>query len=361
MSLFAVTIETIGTIQEHTNADRLEMATLTGKDYEFVVGKGQFQMGDKVVYFPIDSLLPEWITDALNLTGKLSGTDKNRVKTIKLRGNISQGIVASTESFTGRVPTMADAQIGADVTEMLGVEKYDPPPINILHGTLLPLPPFVSKYDIESAQNYVELTQSLMDQPVYITEKLEGSHWSIAWRADAEADEDAVMVSQRNYRIESIDGKEHVWHKIAHEGNYPDKLHEIVAYWQAKTGENPQTITLRGEALGPGVQHNYYKLDDHSVHLFEAEINGVPLAAQDFLQLAEAHQLPTVPLLSIDVTLRDWLNGATLKQASDGRSKIADKAREGIVIKPLTEQRDAKLGRLVLKQRSPDYLAKSDF
>ena len=58
MSKFAVTVETIGAITPHTNADRLEMASLVGKDYEFVVQKGQFEQNDTVIYFPVDSILP---------------------------------------------------------------------------------------------------------------------------------------------------------------------------------------------------------------------------------------------------------------------------------------------------------------
>ncbi|MGB1288774.1 MAG: RNA ligase (ATP) [Aggregatilineales bacterium] len=353
MSHFAVTIETISEIQAHTNADRLEMARLSGKDYEFVVLKDQFQVGDAVVYFPVDSLLPEWVTDALHLTGKLAGGAKNRVKTIKLRGNISQGIVAFPAFFSDHAPEMKTVQPGDDVTALLGVEKYEAPPILFQHGTLLPLPPFVWKYDIEGAQNYVALVEQLLDERVYITEKLEGSHWSVTWLA---ADE-RIIVSQRNFRIESEPDSPHAWHKMAREGDYAAKLRQIAD----EQGRRPQAITLRGEIVGPGIQANYYKLKQHRIYLFEAEIDGQPIAAGDFLVWLERYALPGVPVLAQDVTLREWLDGRTVKEAADGRSVIADKAREGIVIKPMSEQRHDSLGRVFLKQRGPKYLAKSDF
>src|SRR5215470_1276464 len=100
MSTFAVTVERIGRIWKHDNADLLEMASLEGKAYDFVVGKGDFQSGDTVIYFPVDSLLPDWICSRLNLTGKLAGRDKNRVKTVRLRGNISQGVVCNPRQLT---------------------------------------------------------------------------------------------------------------------------------------------------------------------------------------------------------------------------------------------------------------------
>src|SRR5215813_9933348 len=97
MSTFAVSIERIASVWPHTNADRLEMARLTSMSYQFVIAKGSFQPGDRVVYFPIDSLMPDPLIAAIGLTGKLAGPRMNRVKTVRLRGEISQGIVAEPE------------------------------------------------------------------------------------------------------------------------------------------------------------------------------------------------------------------------------------------------------------------------
>src|SRR5262249_36585692 len=79
MSTFAVSIERIASVWAHNNADRLEMARLTSMSYQFVIAKGSFKAGDRVVYFPIDSLLPEPLITVLGLTGKLAGQAANRV------------------------------------------------------------------------------------------------------------------------------------------------------------------------------------------------------------------------------------------------------------------------------------------
>jgi uncharacterized protein len=100
MSTFAVTVERIGRVWKHENADLLEMASLEGKAYDFVVGKGDFKAGDVVVYFPVDNLLADWICTSLNLTGKLAGRDKNRVKTVRLRW--SAKIAAARSRKTSR-------------------------------------------------------------------------------------------------------------------------------------------------------------------------------------------------------------------------------------------------------------------
>lgn len=357
MSVFAVTIETIGDIREHSNADRLEMATLQGKDYDFIVLRSQFKIGEKVVYFPVDSVLPSWIAEALGLAGKLAGREKNRIKTVKLRGNISQGVVASPEVFSQHIPEIDTFAVGHDLTALLGVEKYEPPMIASQYGDLKPLPQFVSKYDIEGAQNHVALVNILLDQPVYITEKLEGSHWGVTWLAE----NDEIKVSQRNYRIEPTEQGEHDWHKVARIGNYGEKLRAIVKELEAETGMSPKAVTVRGEMIGVAIQGNYYKLKDQTARVFEMEVDGIPLDAEKFIHLAEKHDMPIVPILAVGVCLRDWLGDKTLKQASDGRSQIADVRREGIVIKPMTEQRDETVGRVVLKQRSPEYLSKSEY
>jgi RNA ligase (TIGR02306 family) len=349
MSTFAVTVEQIGRVWQHENADRLEMASLEGKDYDFVVGKGDFQPGDTVIYFPVDSVLPLWICEKLNLTGKLAGREKNRVKTVRLRGNISQGVVCRPSIL---LPDR-EMQVGDDLTALLEVTKYEPPLVPLKWGTLAPLPPLVQSYDIESAQNFVHVVENiLMDTPCFITEKLEGSHWSATIYPDGE-----IAVSQRNYRIIPVAEGEHDWHKVLRTQGLGDKLRALLSELSEKS---VKAVTLRGEMLGPGVQGNLYRLKDHEVRVFDLEVNGMPLDAQAFLQLTAKHEIRTVPVLAVDVTLRDWLDGRDLKSASDGKSALADVLREGVVVKPMIEQRDERLGRMFVKQRSPEYLAKSE-
>ena len=148
MSDFAVTVEWIDKVWKHTNADKLEMVSLVNMSYDLVVMKGQYTPGDVVIFFPIDSILPTNITDTINLTGKLSGKNKNIIKTVKLRGNISQGIVISPSILYDNNILLGDISPGEDLTERLGVEKYDPPTITSKDGSLKPLPDFVNKLEL---------------------------------------------------------------------------------------------------------------------------------------------------------------------------------------------------------------------
>ncbi len=345
-----MSVEQIREVWAHPNADRLELARLGSMSYQFVIAKGAYRPGDVVVYFPIDSVLPAPLIERLGLTGKLAGAAKDRVKTVRLRGEISQGVVASVDALPPGGPAPAP---GDDVTARLGVTKYEPPPVTTEGGELVPLPPLVSVYDIEGAERFQALLEArLLDAPVAITEKLEGSHFAASLDASGE-----VSVCQRRYRIRPIEGAEHTWHALARGSGVLGALPAI-----ARELGGPSTLTLRGEVVGPGVQGNHYRLPARRLIAFEIEADGAAVDAPIFFDLCERFGLEHAPLLARAITLREWLGGRTIARASDGPSALDPAvAREGIVVRPWREARDASFGRVILKQRSPAYLAQSEY
>lgn len=347
MSTFEVAVRKISRILPHGNADKLELAEVEGLAYQFVIPRQSLKPGDDVVYFPIDSLLPDELSVKLGVKNYLAGRERNRVKTVKLRGAVSQGIVARP----GAVREGWTYEIGVDYKDLLGVVKHDPPPIQSHAGLLRPLPPGVEVYDIESADNFVEVAALLMDEPVFVTEKLEGSNWSATVLPDG-----ATFVSQHRYRIEPVEGETHSFWKIAADQGLLDALGRLSSQFGGRQ------VTIRGEYVGPGVQKNIYQLKRNRVFLFDIEVGGVPLDAPKFLETSQALGLETVPVLAIGENLRAWLGGDDLRRKSNGESRLCPGvAREGIVIKPQVERRHPKIGRLFLKQRSPEYLAASEF
>jgi RNA ligase (TIGR02306 family) len=351
LSTFAVTIEKLGKIDPHPNADRLEIGHLEGMGFQFIIGKDQFKEGDLVVYFPVDSLLPLNIIETLGLVGKLSGRDKNRIRTIKLRGAISQGIVADPAAF-GLINVVA----GQNFTDELGVIKYELPEYIPGAGKPRPewlkaLPEHVAVYDLESAERYLFVLESIATQPVVITEKVEGSHFAISITNTNE-----VIISQRKFRIEAPQG-EHAWLTTATKMNLPVKMLAIKQHFQHL---NPTIVTLRGEIIGPGIQGNYYNLEEHTIKFFEVEVDGVSQPPYALLEMEKYFQIPLVPFLFYGL-VHEFTNGKTIGEASNGESYLRVGAlREGIVIRPLQERSHPLLGRLILKQRSPEYLAGSE-
>lgn len=175
MGFFAVTVQEIEGTFTHPDPEvtSIELAKVRAFAYQFVVRKGAFKPGDRVVYFPPDAQVPADVQGILGVVGKLSGNEKDRIKTIRLRGAISQGIVAPLGVFPmldQGVPT------GTDVTEALKVTKYDPPPEMGEGGLMVPLPAGMSKYDVESCDNFPDVVPVFMDQRVYVSEKLEGEN-----------------------------------------------------------------------------------------------------------------------------------------------------------------------------------------
>ena len=169
MAWKGVTLENIDTINPIDGSDFIDKATLKGSTFQFVVKKGQFNVGDEVLYAEIDTLLPQWVLQELGLEGKLSGKDRNRVKTVSLRKTLSQGLVMPVE-ILGKV----NAQKTDDLNEVLGVEKYEAPVIPCNTGLLMPLPDGLSKYDIEGTERYQDILDIMRPLEVEITEKLEG-------------------------------------------------------------------------------------------------------------------------------------------------------------------------------------------
>ena len=347
MSTFAVERKKISKIYPHTNADKLELAQVEGMTYQFAISKNQYKVGDEVVYFPIDSILPQEFIQQQNIANFLTGAERNRVKTVKLRGEISQGYVASVESVKNYLKT---DELPDDLTVAVGVIKYIAPEILTSSGNLVGKPEMVYYYDIEGCDRYPEIVEQLMDIPVVISEKIEGSnHWTLI-KHNGE-----VHVGQHSYAIENLpDCEEHTFWKIARKEGIIDLAKEIQTKWFPN-----QNIIVRSEAIGPKIQSNYYGLKEYTLKIFDVDIDGKAMSFKDIDSLLQKYYDKFVPIIAQNVTLRQWLNGRTVQQAANGKSALVDRIREGIVIKPMKEQYVIGFGRLFLKQRDPIYLDKT--
>ena len=128
MSTLRVTAEVL-TVHEHPNADALELAQMGL--YRAVVAKGPYRTGESAVYIPEQSVLPGELIEELGLTGRLAGNslagnNSDRVKAVRLRGELSQGIVCRPKALAD-VDLARAAADGADFAEALGIVKWVPP------------------------------------------------------------------------------------------------------------------------------------------------------------------------------------------------------------------------------------------
>ncbi len=398
MSTFKVELKKISKIYPHSNADKLELAQVEGITYQFAISKNLYKVGDEIIYFPIDSLLPLEFVEQQGIANFLAG--KSRVKTVVLRGEVSQGYVASVESVkrflnnnkckkceSKNIKSKDDEygewlclecghrwiiyyyELPEDLTKALGVIKYELPEVKLSTGNLVGRPECVYYYDIEGCDNFPEILNKLMDLPCMISEKLEGTNYWCSINPEKK-----ISVGQHNNAIENLPDKpEHYFWTVTRRIGFMEILLKL-----SERYEN-STVTIRGEMIGPGIQKNYYRLKNCTVFIFDVEVNAKAINFKELGSLLEEFNLTDrfVPVISKDVTLREWLNGRTIREASHGESiliptentlenfcltqkdKDIKKIREGIVIKPMEERYEVGFGRLFLKQRDPVYLDKT--
>ncbi|MCH8319071.1 MAG: RNA ligase (ATP), partial [Bacteroidetes bacterium] len=157
-------IQKISTLEPIQDADAIEKATVLG--WQLVVKKGEFKAGSLCVYCDIDSILPD------RPEFEFLKQRKMRIKTIKLRGQISQGICFPLSIL----PPDTEIREDMEVTEILGIKKYEPPVPAHLQGVAKgKIPSFIPKTDEPRIQVVQDTLDSFKGEKCYITEKLDGS------------------------------------------------------------------------------------------------------------------------------------------------------------------------------------------
>ena len=318
------TIRQIDNIQPIEGADMIELATVGG--WKVVVAKDvNHKVGDLVVYCEIDSFLP--IEPEFEFLRKSSykkmadGTEGFRLKTIRLRGQVSQGLILplkdAYEVFKRNTPNMdMDWFEGLEVTEMLNIVKYEPPVPAQLSGQVKGMfPSFLKKTDEERIQNLTREFEEYKNEVFYVTEKLDGS--SVTYYV-----KDGVFgVCSRNLDLVESEGNS-MW-KFANTSGLKERLLAL-----------DRNIAVQGEIIGEGIQGNPYKIIGQTVRLFNGfDIDKYEyLSLDDLLKLSKWLEVKTVPILDLEFRLPDTID--ELLSYADSKSVLNEKFdREGVVIR----------------------------
>ena len=332
-------------IEPHPNADRLELAAVGG--FRCVVGKGSFTDGDLAAYIPEGSICPDWLIAELGLEGKLAGSKKNRVKAVKLRGALSQGLVYPVQDGTVRGRPVAE---GDEVTDLLELVKYEPPIPTTLQGEVTAMHGATIHYDIENVKKYPD---ELRDgEPVVFTEKLHGTWCCLGWHPDHGPIVTSKGMSDRGMALllnEANESNLYVRTWRAYEAAF-----ETVRIRLAADG---RPFYVLGEVFGRGVQDLHYSEPNPAFRVFDAYL-GEPRCgrylAQDEMEAALGELFPLVPML-----YRGPFSTALMLEHTDGATALGGgHVREGIVVKPAAERDSPVCGRVILKSVSGDYLTR---
>lgn len=341
MSTFRVEVARIDEVLPHPNADRLELVRIRG--WKAVAAKGVHAPGDSVVYVPEDAVLPPPVLEAMEMTGKLAGREHNRVKAIRLRGELSQGLLMPMHVLHALMGP-EERTPGTDVAEALGITKWEEPIPAHLAGRAVPWPRWMEKYtDIENIKNFPGVLRE--GEPVVFAEKLHG----VCAGFGMQAAEGELFVASRNLCLARDEAN--VYWRVALEMDLAEHLRALLA----ETGA--ASATLYGEVLG--VQDLKYGFVNGRLGLrwFDVALDG---AYQD--HDGDAHRrLLARGLERVPVLYEGPFSPAVLAEHTDGATVLAaGHVREGVVVRPAAERYDldANLGRVILKSISGDYLTR---
>ena len=260
MSNLKVEVVKIDDIKPHTNADLLEIAIIRG--WQVVVKKGEFKKDDLVVYFPIDSVLPQRLSDTIGITKYLSG---GRLKAVKLRGESSFGLIWDKTKASEYIwPMPFDKRNygeGDDLTEGLGVTKWEPP-LNLNDGESdVPHSCFFNYTDIQNLRNYLNIFNE--NEDVRITEKIHGTNSRYGWI------DNTLMVGSHTMRKK--ESEKCKWFK-------PLKIYPQIQNMLKDISEknNNANVIMYGEIFGSRIQDLTYGFKNREIDFkcFDISING---------------------------------------------------------------------------------------
>lgn len=305
-------------------ADSIERVDVLG--WHCVAKKDEYQVGDYVVYFEIDSIVP-----ALPEL-EFMRTSNFRVKTRKFKGQVSQGLcmpITLLQEFSG--------EEGADVTELLGVKKWEPmdpsEPGAYLGGRVSDFPGFISKTDETRIQAEPKILYKYNGTVCYVTEKLDGSSFT-SYKRDEE-----FNICSRRYIIKE-DDRSAFWQQAR---KY--QIKEILT----SLGNN---YCIQGELVGPGIQKNRLKLSEQDLYIFNVfDIDSQKyLSLQDMVYFCNHNKLKSVPIIDSNFILDHTVD--RLVYYATRNSTFGEFPAEGVVIRPAQDRIFS------FKVINPEYLLK---
>lgn len=368
MSTFAVQIKRIKEIETHPNADAIEIAVIDG--YRSVIRKNQFKKGDLVAYIPEQSVLPQWLLERLSLwdtekqKGTLGGTKGNRLRAVRLRGELSQGICYPVEHSIVHGKSRDDfseVKEGDDVTELLGIEKYEPPVPVYMAGEIMNSGfDFSIAFDVENWKSHTDVLKE--GEEVVFTEKLHGTCTIIAVLPGHHAHPEAfgenknILVSSKGLFAKGLSLKNN---EINQRNIYVRATREIIKRMEIISFQSGMPLFIFGETFGPGVQDLTYE-NEVGFRIFAVAKGRRGGGKQSYLDwegveaMAKFLAIETVPVL-----YKGPFSVEKMHEHTSGKTQLsANHIREGIVMVPATERNQQPLGRVCLKSVSPEYLTR---
>jgi hypothetical protein len=382
------TIQTVKTVEPIEGKDKIGLATFESVGYKVIVSKQDVKPNDKVVYFEVDSLLPG-VPDFEFLRARCWSEKYNghRIRAMKMGGIFSEGLALplnhfrDLDSLFSRIINTGKCVDNFDVTEMLGVKKYDPEAfeeerlasrraskrgpfmkflfrfafirwiVNFVNSIFHPKqskswPRFLSKTDETRVQNLTYVFERFQGEDVYVSEKLDGQSATYAIH------DKKFIVCSRNFALKRDESK--YW-QLADKYKLEEKLRLAVKDYGFD-------IAIQMESCGPAIQGNKYGFKEGQGFVFnvfnikEKKYFGY----NELLDFCIKYDLTHVPML--EVRKFDWKNVDELLKYADGYSIFGTKVlREGVVVRTVKYRApETKMANMwSLKAISPSFVIKN--
>jgi RNA ligase (TIGR02306 family) len=347
-------------VKNHPKADRLDLAIVKG--WQVVVGRDQFKEGDLVVYVPMDAVVPTELADKWNVRNYLGGQENDRVKCARLRGEMSYGLI---------MPKEYDWVEGEDVSNYYGITKYVAP----VRTTAADAAPrdisFPAFTDVENINNFPD--SFVEGEEVVVLEKIDGTNDRVGFEMSVIRNGESVTY-EVHLKAGSMSYKRTMpalWDLASNPYWFPWTLDPVVKMLKYYSGVikkefedsllETRNITLFGEVYGGSIRGGHKSMDygtpnNYGFAVFGLMIDDMFMNWEKLESLCGRFKVPTVPVISKTTfnmeSLRSLATGNSLLAQQNGKEQI----REGIVIYPVEERRDPKVGRCILKMLNPDYL-----
>jgi RNA ligase (TIGR02306 family) len=329
------------------NADAIELVRING--WQCVTRKGEFRAGDLGVFLEIDAIPPD--TDEFRFLWQPKPKPESsaaaspppcprpvtfRIRTMKLRGVLSQGLFLPLIPFS-----LGPVQEGDDVTQRLGVSKYEPPPPTDMGDRRGSFPPLVPKTDEMRVQSVPQVLDELRGRPYVITLKYDGT--SATFCIDPR--DGAFHVCGRSM---SIKPGENIYWRVARKHNL-----------EAALRRRP-SLAIQGEVVGPGIQKNRLGLKETALFGFSVfDISEARYLDHDDARTVFAEMgVPPVAVIEEGDCFRHTQE--SLLALAEGKYPGTNNEREGIVVRPRHETISPTLnGRLSFKVISNRFLLRA--
>jgi len=338
-------IQNVEHLEPIIGADKIELATVLG--WRTVVPKGCFKPGDRCVYFEVDAVLPDG-----PVWSEFMRPRKFRVKTLRLRGQLSQGLALPlTEVLPETAGDEPHTHLGNDLTEQLGVTKHEAytPSHPDAAGNF---PRYLRKTEEVRLQSAPRVLAELVGRSLYMTQKLDGTSCTIV-NPPPELDDGGVFACSRNMKLKRIPAV----------GSFSNDWYNGIIDFHDLDHKLPVGYAIQGEIVGPGIQGNPLQLTRHQMFVFSVYdiVRGAYVDYALAVDFVTRIGMEFVPVLAEfyadgwathenDNTLGFWL------EAADGYYGSGER-QEGIVVRPMVETHSLALdGRLSFKVISNAFL-----